>query len=96
MIIKVKTKNILKQYDVENGFQAVKAFFKDIRQNRIGLDQVGLIGFWYRADGENGPLPQTLPRWPRAKEIRGLFLFQAPPGAPESYRVYILDLYQWV
>jgi hypothetical protein len=52
MKIKVETKEVSKQYDVENGFQAVKAFFKDIRRHEIGLGQVGLIGFWHRADGE--------------------------------------------
>jgi hypothetical protein len=52
MRIKVETKDVSKQYDVENGFQAIKAFFKDIQRHEIGLDQVGLIGFWHRADGE--------------------------------------------
>jgi hypothetical protein len=52
MRIKVEAKGVSKQYDVENGFQAVKAFFRDIQRHEIGLDQVGLIGFWLRSDGE--------------------------------------------
>jgi hypothetical protein len=52
MKIKVETKDVSRQYDVENGFQAVKAFFADISRGKIKLSQVGLIGFWHRADGE--------------------------------------------
>jgi len=52
MKVKVETKDVVKEYDVENGFQAVKAFFADIRRGKIKLSQVGLIGFWHRSDGE--------------------------------------------
>ena len=50
--VKVETKGWSGEFEVENGFQAIKAFFKAIKEHEIGIDQVGLLGFWYRADGE--------------------------------------------
>jgi hypothetical protein len=62
MRVKIETKGWSGEYEVENGFQAVKAFFKDVQSRKIGLDQVGLIGFWHRGDGEKIPfrIPPSL------------------------------------
>jgi hypothetical protein len=55
MRIKVETKDIVKEYDVKNGFQAVKAFFRDIYFKKIRLNELGLLGVWLRSDGERIP-----------------------------------------
>ena len=55
MRVKVETKDWEGEYEVENGFQAIKAFFADVKAKKIGLEQVGAIGFWLRADGERIP-----------------------------------------
>jgi hypothetical protein len=67
MRTKVETKDIVKEYDVENGFQAVKAFFRDIYFKKIRLNELGLLGVWLRSDGERIPF-----RIPPALYIIGL------------------------
>ena len=55
MKVKVATKDWEGEYEVENGFQAIKCFFEDVRSKKIGIDKLGAIGFWLRADGEQIP-----------------------------------------
>jgi len=64
MVVKVFSKNVTKEYVVSNPFQGVKHFFRDIRLGKIGPDQLGLIGFWERSDGEKIPfrIPPALYR----------------------------------
>jgi hypothetical protein len=64
MVVKVTSKNVTKEYVVQNPFQAIKRFFRDISAGVIPLDQVGVIGFWERIDGEKIPfrIPPALYR----------------------------------
>ena len=52
MIIKVTTKNVSLHIEAINGFDAIKKFFKMIKNNKIALNDLGLIGYWIRSDGE--------------------------------------------
>lgn len=78
--IKVRTKDWSGEYEVENGFQAVRRFFQDIKEKRIGLDQVGAIGFWLRSDGEEIPF-RIAPA-----------LFNLGLISPETYRATVAQL----
>jgi hypothetical protein len=46
MRIAISTKGVDRTYDAVNAIEAVQMFFDDIRDRKIGVDDLGLIGEW--------------------------------------------------
>ena len=62
MKVRISTKDVKREYDIENHFQAIKSFFSEIKNGKIALDELGLIGYCVPDNDENRPfrIPPSL------------------------------------